>query len=143
MTAYVPAKLRRQVAADAGHRCGYCLSNELLTGVSLTVDHIVPTAKGGTTERDNLWLSCRPCNEFKGIETHALDPQTGELAALFNPRHQTWTEHFAWSSHGTQVEGLTPTGRATVVALRLNRPLLVRARRRWGAAGWHPPAEMK
>lgn len=103
MTAYVPAELRRQVAADAGHRCGYCLSDELLTGVPLTVDHIVPTAKGGTTERDNLWLSCRPCNEFKGIETHALDPQTGELAALFNPRHQTWTDHFAWSSDGTQV----------------------------------------
>ena len=109
MTAYVPVELRRQVAADAGHRCGYCLSDELLTGVPLAIDHIVPTAKGGATERDNLWLPCRPCNEFKGIETHALDPQTGDWAALFNPRQQTWTDHFAWGSNGTQVLGLTPT----------------------------------
>lgn len=118
-------------------------SDELLTGVPLTVDHIVPAAKAGATVRSNLWLACRPCNEFKGIETHALDSQTGELAALFNPRQQAWTDHFAWSSDGTQVLGMTPTGRATVAAMQLNRPLFARARRRWVAAGWHPPLEMK
>lgn len=75
MTAHVPAELRRQVAKDAGHRCGYCLSDELLTGVSLAVDHIAPTAKAGETARENLWLACRPCNEYKGKETHAPDPQ--------------------------------------------------------------------
>jgi hypothetical protein len=62
------------------------------------------------------------------------------LAALFNPRQQSWAEHFAWSKDSILVVGITPTGRATVAALHLNRPLLVKARRRWVAAGWHPPA---
>lgn len=143
MSAHIPAELRRRVAEDAGHHCGYCLSDELLTGVPLTVDHIIPTAKAGETVRDNLWLACRPCNEYKGMETHALDPETGELAALFNPRQQDWFGHFVWSNNGTQVLGITSAGRATVAALQLNRPLLVRARRRWVAAGWHPPLELK
>ena len=47
MTPYVSAELHRQVAEDAGHRCGYCLSDELLTGVPLTIEHILPMAKGG------------------------------------------------------------------------------------------------
>jgi len=140
MSTHIPAELRRQVAEDAGHRCGYCLSDELLTGVPLAVDHIVPTAKAGETVRDNLWLACRPCNEYKGVETHAPDPKTGQLATLFNPRQQSWADHFTWSRDSSLVVGITPTGRATVAALHLNRPLLVKARRRWVAAGWHPPS---
>ncbi|HEY3227585.1 MAG TPA: hypothetical protein VGJ87_00105 [Roseiflexaceae bacterium] len=58
---------------------------------------------------------------------------------LFNPRAQRWDEHFAWSDDGTQILGLTAIGRATIVALQLNRPLLVSARRRWVLVGWHPP----
>ena len=110
MTPYVSAELHRQVVKDAGHRCGYCLSDELLTGVPLTIEHIVPVAKAGGTERNNLWLACRPCNEYKGTETHAQDPETGESTPLFNPRQQAWAEHFAWSKDGTLVVGLTPTG---------------------------------
>ena len=32
-------------------------------------------------------------------------------------------------------------GRATVATLRLNRPLLVRSRQVWVAAGFHPPKD--
>jgi hypothetical protein len=110
-----------------------------LTGVSLSVDHIIPLAAGGPTVRENLWLACRPCNEFKGTQVQAVDPETGERVPLFNPRTQDWSEHFTWSADGTQVIGLTPVGRATVVALQLNRSMLVRARRRWVLVGLHPP----
>ena len=137
---YVSPDLR-QVAEDAGHRCGYCLSDEVLTGLPLSIDHIVPVAAGGPTTRENLWLACRPCNEFKGTRTHAEDPGTGETVPLFNPRTQDWHAHFAWSDDKTHIIGLTPTGRATVIALQLNRPILVKARRRWVMAGWHPPHE--
>ncbi|MBE2234826.1 MAG: HNH endonuclease [Anaerolinea sp.] len=143
MTVHISTELRRQVAEDAGHRCGYCLSDELLTGVPLAIDHIVPTAKAGKTERDNLWLACRPCNEYKGVETHALDPETKQSVTLFNARRQSWREHFRWSDDGTLIIGVTPTGRATVATLQLNRPLLVKARRRWVSAGWHPPADVR
>ena len=54
--------------------------------------------------------------------------------------NQRWTEHFAWIDGGVRIQGLTPTGRATVAALRLNNPYIVPARRLWVVAGWHPPA---
>jgi len=60
---------------------------------------------------------------------------------LFNPRQQKWSEHFAWSEDGTEIQGLTPYGRATVVALKLNNPEIVVARRLWVSAGWWPPED--
>ena len=135
---HIPADLRRIVVEDAGHQCGYCLSDEALMGVPLTIDHIIPVAAGGPTTRDNLWLASRPCNEFKSTRTHATDPKTDEAVPLFNPRTQDWHAHFTWSTDQTQIIGLTAVGRATVVAMQLNRPMLVRARRRWILAGWHP-----
>ena len=135
---YISTDLRREIAEDAGHVCGYCLSDEALMGIALSIDHIIPVAAGGQTTRENLWQACRPCNEFKGAQTYAKDPETGEIVPLFNPRNQVWSDHFAWSDNKTQIIGLTPTGRATVIALQLNRPMLVRARRRWVSIGWHP-----
>ena len=89
--------------------------------------------------RENLWLACRACNEIKGARTEAVDPETGTAVAIYNPRTQHWYAHFTWDGTGALVIGLTPTGRATVLALQLNRSILVRARRRWVLAGWHPP----
>ncbi|MGH2371755.1 MAG: HNH endonuclease, partial [Chloroflexota bacterium] len=79
------------------------------------------------------------CNEFKGRRTGAVDPASGEHVPLFNPRKQTWGEHFCWSQDGTQIIGISSIGRATVEALRLNNDLIMAARRRWVAVGWHPP----
>ncbi len=36
---------------------------------------------------------------------------------------------------------MTPVGRATIAALNLNRPSLVKARQAWVAVGWHPPKD--
>ena len=71
--------------------------------------------------------------------TEAVDPETGISVPLFNPRTQIWAEHFSWSEDGTSIIGQTPTGRATIVALSLNRELRVRARALWVEVGWHPP----
>jgi hypothetical protein len=49
------------------------------------------------------------------------DPLTGRRAPLFNPRRDTWEEHFRWSNDLLQIIGLTPTGRATEARLRFNR----------------------
>jgi hypothetical protein len=138
---YISKALRRLVAQDSGHRCGYCHCSEFLTSTALVIDHIMPITAGGATERQNLWRSCVHCNQFKADNTHAIDPVTGETVPLFNPRDQHWPEHFRWHDLGYLVEGRTPTGRATVDALRLNRDLAVSARRMWIDAGWHPPAE--
>ena len=139
MSEYIPKPLRKGVTVQARHRCGYCLTSEAIVGTPMEIDHIVPRSLGGLTEEDNLWLACSLCNEHKGIRTVALDPLTGEMAPLFNPRRQVWQEHFAWTAEGDRIIGLTAIGRATVVALNLNRPSLVKARQAWVAAGWHPP----
>lgn len=90
----VPDKVRQQVSADAGHRCEYCRTSRRLIGMPLVIDHIIPLSAGGGSKRDNLAAACYRCNEFKGSKTHAIDPATGELVPLFNPRIQIWAEHF-------------------------------------------------
>ena len=138
---YIPKALREQVAADAQDRCGYCLTPQSFTAMPMHVEHIIPLAADGSSNEDNLWLACPLCNGHKGIQTHGIDPTTGEQVPLFNPRQQRWRDHFCWSEDGVEILGLTATGRATVIALQLNNEYLVRARRRWVAAGWHPPTE--
>ncbi len=107
----------------------------------MEIDHIIPEAQGGPTVEENLWLACTMCNLHKGDQTTAKDPLGGEVVALFHPRTQDWSEHFAWVDGGAQIFGLTAVGRATVVALQLNRILLVASRRKWVSAGWHPPKD--
>lgn len=105
------------------------------------VEHIIPLSRGGTSDETNLWLACAWCNSYKGDRTHALYPVTGEEVPLFNPRTQHWSDHFQWSEDGIRIIGLTPTGRATVLALQLNNEFTLPARRHWVLAGWHPPQE--
>ena len=138
---YVPAELRRQVRDDAGGRCGYCHTSEALIGMPLDIEHLLPAARGGPTARENLWLACSRCNDFKGDRVDDIDPETRERTRLFNPRAESWTAHFAWLPDGVHIAGLTPVGRATVRALQLNNDFIVATRRLWVTAGWWPPAE--
>jgi len=103
------------------------------------IDHIVPESADGQTIWENLCVACHSCNEFKGAQVASKDPLTGRRVHLFHPQQQLWSEHFCWSEDGTNIIGLTPVGRATVVALNLNHPIIVEARRRWVRVGWHPP----
>jgi hypothetical protein len=108
----------------------------------MEIDHLVPESLGGPTEEHNLWLACPLCNQHKWNRLAALDPLTGEAVRLFDPRRQRWSAHFAWSAEGDHIIGLTPTGRATVFALDLNRPSALVARRAWVTVGWHPPKDI-
>lgn len=74
-------------------------------------------------------LAYQGCNNHKYAKTEAPDPASGAPAPLFHPRRQRWRDHFAWDSTCTLVIGLTPTWRATVEALQLNRAGLVNLRR--------------
>jgi hypothetical protein len=136
----IPQPLRRWLET-LGERCEYCQTSEWVTGLSLVADHIRPSSKGGATQRANLCRACSACNTYKHDQTHAHDPLTSKRVRLFNPRRQHWSEHFAWSEDGTLIIGLTACGRATIEALHMNNPRMVRARRRWVRVGWHPPAD--
>jgi len=136
---YIPESLKNKIAVSDKGRCGYCLTTEANSGISMTYDHIQPRSKGGETTFKNLCLACRSCNEFKADSTEAIDPLTGETMPLFNPRAQRWSDNFTWSSDATTVEGLTIIARTTIVCLRMNNPVILVARRRWTISGWHPP----
>jgi HNH endonuclease len=138
----ISAQLRQQIIAAADYRCEYCQSSSRLTGTPLIMEHILSRSLGGTDDPENLAASCYRCNEFKGAKTHAIDPVTEQLVELFNHRIQVWSEHFAWEDRATFMTGLTSTGRATVIALRLNNENIVEARTFWIEAGWHPPTNM-
>jgi hypothetical protein len=138
---HISEDLRRRVRQWAGDRCGYCRSPQHLVYGKLEIEHIVPVAKGGTDEEQNLCLSCRLCNSFKASQTEFTDPVSGALVRFFDPRRQSWADHFSWSDDGTRILGRTPCGRATILALRLNNWIALTVRRQWVSAGWHPPAE--
>jgi HNH endonuclease len=131
--------LRRRVQRRGQGLCEYCRSCMEYTGHAFTVDHVIPTSRGGTDDFDNLCLCCFWCNNYKQAAIEATDSRTGRVVSLFNPRTDDWQAHFRWSPTCTRVVGRTAVGRATIVALRLNRPSLVRSRRIWRRHGLHPP----
>ena len=134
-------ELRVRVRARAQYRCEYCQTAESLSGTRGQIDHIIPRARQGQATEDNLCLACVACNGHKHARLTAIDPESGEQVSLFNPRQQLWRDHFAWQMDGTEIIGLTPTGRATVFALDMNNPLIVSARSLWRDFGFHPPQE--
>ncbi len=135
----VSPELRAFVAERAHDCCEYCRSQERFAMQAFSVEHIVPRSQEEETCAENLALACQGCNNHKYTRTHALDLASEAEVPLFHPRDQSWHDHFTWSSDFTLMVGLTAIGRATVEALRLNRPGLVNLRRILRAAGEHPP----
>ena len=138
MSVVIPASMRIWVQDQDRGRCAYCLSPEELSTAKFEVDHIVPVSAGGVTERTDLCLCCPTCNRHKGSSQIAVDPEAGTLVSLYHPRRQEWSEHFEWSADRSEIVGLTPTGRATVAALKMNRPQIVHLRRLWAKLGYSP-----
>lgn len=135
----IPPKLRNSIAKRDNNQCKYCLTSEENCGLRMHVDHVIPESEGGSMTLDNLCLVCFSCNVYKGAKQTWIDPQSKELIHLFHPLLQSWNDHFCWDESKTKIIGLTPCGRATVEALKMNNSTIVNARRRWVSAGWHPP----
>ena len=134
----IPARLRRLVALRAVGRCEYCGLSQEGQEATFHVDHILPRAGGGLTRAENLALACVSCSLRKEARRSAIEPSSGRRVALFHPRRQRWRDHFRWD--GVRILGLTPTGRATVAALQMNRPLILAIREEQALRGRHPPA---
>lgn len=126
---HISKQMKKAVIERAFGRCEYCQSWMKNAIHPFNIDHILPLDKGGESELENLALSCGGCNSFKANKTTAIDPVTNKEAPFYNPRTDHWQEHFAWSNDYLEIVGLTPAGRATVKALKLNRPGLVNIRR--------------
>ena len=70
---------RNRILARDGHRCQYC--GKKGTAFDLTIDHILPGSRGGTTSPENLVAACFACNQRKGDRT----PEEARMPLLKNP----------------------------------------------------------
>jgi hypothetical protein len=119
------------VAERAEHRCEYCRAPEVIFNLPVEVEHIVPSSRGGSDDPANLALASRACNLFKADRTGGSDEESGTEVSLFNPRADEWGRHFSIDRATGAMRGLTDVGRATTVALQMNRPLQLAARLHW------------
>ncbi len=62
---YIPAKTKQQVWLASSGKCQNCSST-----FALELDHVVPFAKGGSNNAENLRLLCRNCNQRKAIKAY-------------------------------------------------------------------------
>jgi hypothetical protein len=143
MAERVTRRIRAQVFQRANGCCEYCRSQALYTTESFDVEHVIPIVRGVPTVLENLALSCSNCNGHKYDKIEAYDAASEQVVALFHPRRDIWSEHFAWSEDYTQIEGMTPIGRATVELLNMNAQNLINWRRVMRQAGQHPPDDVQ
>jgi len=64
-----PARHKNRLYGRQSGQCGGCMV--MFPKRNLTLDHIVPRAKGGTDHLENLWLLCGACNSSKGTKSQA------------------------------------------------------------------------
>lgn len=132
----IPAVLGDTVQARAAGSCEYCGIHEDDAFEAHEADHIIAEQHGGATTAENLAFACWQCNRRKGPNLSSVDPETGEIVRLFNPRLDRWSDHFRLE--GARIQPHTAVGRATVSLLRLNSTenLILRAALR--AIGRYP-----
>jgi hypothetical protein len=111
-------ELRQLVWDRAAYTCEYCRLPQQFDILPFQIDHIIAVKHHGPTSADNLALCCYNENAHKGPNIAGIDPATGELTRLFNPRRDNWDEHFAWN--GPELIGRSAVGRTTIDVLNIN-----------------------
>lgn len=91
---------RRNLFARDGNRCQYC--GQLFVTSELSIDHVVPSCRGGETTWENVVCACVKCNVRKGGRTPQeagmklyrtpVRPKRSPLLAikLGNPKYASW-----------------------------------------------------
>ena len=126
--------LRDLVRSRARGRCEYCRAlQEDLSLALFHVEHIVPRQHGGIDDPENLALACNHCNLHKGPNLTGIDPESGRIIPLFNPRREAWEDHFLLD--GLEIGGRTPTGSVTARVLGMNTPTRIQLRAALRARG--------
>jgi hypothetical protein len=138
MTSHIPLVIERQVRQRGQNTCEYCRLEQEFQEATFHVDHIEPRTAGGATSLENLALACVSCSLRKAARIRHRDPRTGRNVRLFHPRRDVWNEHFVFTRQW-QIRGRTAIGRATIVALAMNRPTIVSIRSVLAAIGRFPP----
>lgn len=98
---------KRNVMLRDHNLCQYC--GRQVTTTTGTVDHVLPTSRGGTNTWDNVVCSCRRCNNRKDDKTPnevgmrlrvdpsevAVPDQSLYIRGYLNkPEYQLWSKYF-------------------------------------------------
>jgi len=81
---HVPFSKRNVMVRDR-FKCVYCGSSEILT-----IDHVIPTSRGGKSNFDNCVTACKPCNNKKDRRT----PNEAKMFLRKQPYAPTISEFF-------------------------------------------------
>jgi len=122
----IDAALREFVRVRAAGFCEYCRISEQLTLAEHEIDHVIAVKHGGRTAVENLALCCGVCNRFKGSDIASVEPETGQLTPLFDPRVDCWDDHY--QLRDGEILALTAKGRVTVRLLRMNSARRIKER---------------
>ncbi|MGH9862933.1 MAG: HNH endonuclease [Candidatus Acidiferrales bacterium] len=71
---------RKNILLRDRNTCQFC--GQIFPAAELTLDHVIPRSRGGTTSWDNLVACCYRCNNIKGDRT----PEEAELTLIRKPR---------------------------------------------------------
>jgi hypothetical protein len=129
--------LELRVRDRAGNRCEYCKMHQWLQGATFHVEHVVPRSRGGADGFDNLALACPSCNLHKSDRISAIDPLTGVMTSLFNPRRDNWREFFEFADFS--LLGKIASARVTIELLDLNHARKIQIRMAEKHFGLFPP----
>lgn len=138
MSPRIAASLVGEVRSRAQEICEYCLLPQSSQEATFHIDHILPRQAGGATTASNLALACVTCSLRKAARFYVRDPLSREIVRIFHPRQEEWSEHFSISDE-FELIGITPTGRATIDALCMNRKAIVSIRKELNLLDRYPP----
>lgn len=87
---------RRNVYKRDRYTCQYC--GKQPGTEELTIDHVLPRSKGGTSTWENCVLACLECNSRKADRT----PEAAKMPLRHVPRRPSWKPLYA--SHATRIQ---------------------------------------
>ena len=98
---------RHNVYVRDGSRCQYC--GQKFSSAELSLDHVVPLSRGGSSNWENVVCCCLACNVKKGNRT----PQEAQIKLVQQPRKPRWhpVGQFGTGSHGSGAHKVHPAWR--------------------------------
>ena len=127
------ATARQLVRERSGNLCEYCRLPQASYDLTFHVEHIIAQQHKQDDSFENLALACDQCNLHKGTNLATIDQESEERVRLFNPRIDTWNEHFRLED--AEIIGQTPIGNGTVRLLKMNSERRLRLRKQLLATG--------
>lgn len=89
---------RQSIFDRDGTTCQYC--GKRFSRSRLTLDHVVPTSRGGADTWENLVVACHACNVRKADRT----PDEASMPLIRKPKKPAWFPHFGMRIPRDQVQ---------------------------------------